>query len=157
MVNQPSTRDDLPILLLYSSLSAVTRTLLELMDNASEIIDLDRRPTSDRSMTFTPDTLQTRTTKAVDLRAPPYTKKYIDDYRQRIKADPDPEAHFAYARYLIDAAKRIGSDAKDQRAVKKYRDLLIKRPCESSSALRRRENPTTKPSSSWPIATALVC
>jgi TPR repeat protein len=98
---------------------------LNLMDSASEIIDLDRRPTSDRSMTFTPDTLQTRTTKAVDLRAPPYTKKYIDDYRQRIKADPDPEAHFAYARYLIDAAKRIGSDAKDQRAVKKYRDLLI--------------------------------
>ena len=98
---------------------------LNLMDNASEIIDLDRRPTSDRPMTFVSDTLQTRTTKAVDLRAPPYTKKYIDDYRQRIKADPDPEAHFAYARYLIDAAKRIGSDAKDQRAVKKYRDLLI--------------------------------
>ncbi|KAF8271290.1 HCP-like protein [Lactarius quietus] len=95
------------------------------MDNISEIIDVDRRPVSDRSMTFSADTLQTRTTKAVDLRAPPYTKKYIDDYRQRIKADPDPEAHFAYARYLIDAAKRIGSDAKDQRAVKKYRDLLI--------------------------------
>ena len=98
---------------------------LNSMDNISEIIDVDRRPVSDRSMTFTTDTLQTRTTKAVDLRAPPYTKKYIDDYRQRIKADPDPEAHFAYARYLIDAAKRIGSDAKDQRAVKKYRDLLI--------------------------------
>ena len=98
---------------------------LNMMDNASEIVDIDRRSVPDRSMSFTPDPLQARTIKAVDLRAPPYTKKYIDDYRQRIKADPDPEAHFAYARYLIDAAKRIGSDAKDQRAVKKFRDSLI--------------------------------
>ena len=90
------------------------------MEISSEVVDIDRR-----AMTLTPDPLQTRTIKAVDLRAPPYTKKYIDDYRQRIKADPDPEAHFAYARYLIDAAKRIGSDAKDQRTVKKYRDTLI--------------------------------
>ncbi|KAI9461194.1 hypothetical protein BJY52DRAFT_1167775 [Lactarius psammicola] len=98
---------------------------LNVMDNSSEVLDIDRRPISDRSMTFTPETLQTRTTKAVDLRAPPYTKQYIDDYRQRIKADPDPEAHFSYARYLIDAARKVGADAKDQRAVKKYRDTLI--------------------------------
>ncbi|KAI9442449.1 hypothetical protein H4582DRAFT_1928441 [Lactarius indigo] len=98
---------------------------VHLMDSISEVVDIDRRPVSDRSMTFTADTLQTRTTKAVDLRAPPYTKQYIDDYRQRIKADPDPEAHFAYARYLIDAARKVGADAKDQRAVKKYRDALI--------------------------------
>ena len=98
---------------------------LNVMDNSSEVLDIDRRLVSDRSMTFTPETLQTRTTKAVDLRAPPYTKQYIDDYRQRIKADPDPEAHFAYARYLIDAARKVGADAKDQRAVKKYRDALI--------------------------------
>lgn len=78
--------------------------------------------------------LQTRKTKAVDLTAPPYTKDYIDQYRQRIKADPDPEAHFLYAKYLIDAAKKIGADAKDQRAVKKYRDLLI---TESLKVIRR--------------------
>ncbi|KAH8995643.1 HCP-like protein [Lactarius akahatsu] len=98
---------------------------VHMMDSISEVVDIDRRPVSDRSMTFTADTLQTRTTKAVDLRAPPYTKQYIDDYRQRIKADPDPEAHFSYARYLIDAARKVGADAKDQRAVKKYRDALI--------------------------------
>ncbi|KAH8985996.1 HCP-like protein [Lactarius hatsudake] len=79
---------------------------VHMMDSISEVVDIDRRP-------------------AVDLRAPPYTKQYIDDYRQRIKADPDPEAHFSYARYLIDAARKVGADAKDQRAVKKYRDALI--------------------------------
>lgn len=79
-------------------------------------------------------TAATRKTKAVDLNAPPYTKDYIDQYRQRIKADPDPEAHFLYAKYLIDAAKKIGADAKDQRAVKKYRDMLI---TESLKVVRR--------------------
>ncbi|KZV88870.1 HCP-like protein, partial [Exidia glandulosa HHB12029] len=48
-----------------------------------------------------------------------------DQYRARIKADPDPEVHFLYAKYLIDAAKKIGGEQADQRAVRKYRDLLI--------------------------------
>ncbi|KAH7889883.1 hypothetical protein F5I97DRAFT_1848321 [Phlebopus sp. FC_14] len=87
-----------------------------------------------RSGTTASVNLQTRKTKAVDLSAPPYTKEYIDQYRQRIKADPDPEAHFLYAKYLIEAAKKIGADAKDQRAVKKYRDLLIQ---ESLKTIRR--------------------
>jgi uncharacterized protein len=78
--------------------------------------------------------VQTRKSKAVDLTAPPYTKEYIDQYRHRIKADPDPEAHFLYAKYLIDAAKKIGADTKDQRAVKKYRDMLI---TESLKVVRR--------------------
>lgn len=77
---------------------------------------------------------RTKKTKAVDLTAPPFTKEYIDQYRHRIKADPDPEAHFLYAKYLIDAAKKIGADAKDQRAVKKYRDLLLQ---ESLKTIRR--------------------
>lgn len=94
-------------------------------DLSSEVLELERRPTSDRSGHLALEALQIRTTKAVDLRAPPYTKQYIDDYRQRIKADPDPEAHFSYARYLIDAAKKIGADVRDQRAVRKYRDTLI--------------------------------
>lgn len=64
-------------------------------------------------------------TKAVDLTAPPYTKAYVDDYRNRIKGDPDPEAHFAYAKYLIEAAKKIGANSPDQRSVRKYRDTLI--------------------------------
>ncbi|TFK55343.1 HCP-like protein [Heliocybe sulcata] len=83
------------------------------------------RPPLQRSGTTASVTLRTQKTKAVDLSAPPYTKAYIDEYRQRIKADPDPEAHFQYAKYLIDAAKKIGNDAKDQRSVRKYRDTLV--------------------------------
>ncbi|KAJ3503509.1 hypothetical protein NMY22_g18226 [Coprinellus aureogranulatus] len=63
--------------------------------------------------------------KAVDLSSPPYTKEYIDEYRQRIKADPDPEAHFLYAKYLVDAAKKFRANAKDPRVGKKYSELLI--------------------------------
>lgn len=87
-----------------------------------------------RSGTTASVDLSTRKTKAVDLTAPPITKEYIDQYRQRIKADPDPEAHFLYAKYLIEAAKKIGADAKDQRAVKRYRDLLVQ---ESLKTIRR--------------------
>jgi uncharacterized protein len=77
----------------------------------------------------------TAKTKAVDLAAPPYTKQYIDDYRQRIKADPDPEAHFAYAKYLVDASKRVGGEqAKDNRALKKYRETLAQ---EALKVIRR--------------------
>lgn len=87
-----------------------------------------------RSGTIASVDLSTRKTKAVDLTAPPITKEYIDQYRQRIKGDPDPEAHFLYAKYLIEAAKKIGADAKDQRAVRRYRDLLIQ---ESLKTIRR--------------------
>jgi len=72
--------------------------------------------------------------KAVDLSAPPYTKEYIDQYRQRIKADPDPEAHFLYAKYLIDAAKNIRTSHPDQRSAKKYSEVLIG---ESIKVIRR--------------------
>lgn len=63
--------------------------------------------------------------KAIDLSSQPYTKEYIDQYRQRIKADPDPEAHFQYAKYLIDAARKIRSSNKDQRSAKKYSEVLV--------------------------------
>ncbi|OBZ75303.1 Chitin synthase regulatory factor 3 [Grifola frondosa] len=92
------------------------------------------RPPLQRSGTMASVTLRTRKTKAIDLSAPPYTKDYIDQYRIRIKDDPDPEAHFLYAKYLIDAAKKIGADAKDQRSVRKYRDTLI---AESLKVIRR--------------------
>ena len=96
--------------------------------------DFEMRPSLRRSGTTASVNPRTRKTKAVDLTAPPFTKEYIDQYRQRIKADPDPEAHFLYAKYLIEAAKKIGADARDQRAVKKYRDLLIQ---ESLKTIRR--------------------
>ncbi|KAI0075788.1 HCP-like protein [Panus rudis PR-1116 ss-1] len=96
--------------------------------------EIEPRPPLQRSGTTASVTLRTQKIKAVDLSAPPYTKEYIDQYRQRIKDDPDPEAHFLYAKYLIDAAKKIGADAKDQRSVKKFRDALI---AESLKVIRR--------------------
>jgi hypothetical protein len=96
--------------------------------------DDNSRPSLQRSGTTASVFLRTQKTKAVDLSSPPYTRQYIDQYRHRIKADPDPEAHFLYAKYLIDAAKKIGADAKDQRSVKKYRDILI---VESLKVIRR--------------------
>ncbi|TRM59485.1 hypothetical protein BD626DRAFT_508463, partial [Schizophyllum amplum] len=68
--------------------------------------EFEGRPPLNRGESVMP---ASRMTKAVDLTAPPYTKEYIDQYRQRIKADPDPEAHFAYAKYLIDAARKYAT------------------------------------------------
>ncbi|PFH47183.1 hypothetical protein AMATHDRAFT_152783 [Amanita thiersii Skay4041] len=93
--------------------------------------EVDPRPSLQRVGTVS---LNTQKSKAVDLSAPPFTKEYIDQYRQRIKSDPDPEAHFLYAKYLIDAAKHIRASARDQRAAKKYSELLI---TESLKVVRR--------------------
>ena len=73
---------------------------------------------------------------AIDVTKPPYTKEFVDDYRARMKMDPDPEAQFAFARYLIEAARKIGEDmsATDPRAGKRYRDGLL---AESLKNLKR--------------------
>lgn len=91
---------------------------------------LQRAPTTVSNLS----SLNTRKSKAIDVNAPPYTKEYVEEYRARIKADPDPEAHFAFAKYLIEAAKKIGADSADQKAVKKYRDSLV---AESLKVIRR--------------------
>ncbi|KAF8892677.1 hypothetical protein BD779DRAFT_1436959 [Infundibulicybe gibba] len=97
--------------------------------------EIEPRPQYNRAGTSASVTPSTHKSKAVDLTsAPPYTKEYIDQYRQRIKADPDPEAHFLYAKYLIDAAKKIRANGKDQRAAKKYSEVLI---VESIKVIRR--------------------
>jgi TPR repeat protein len=64
---------------------------------------------------------------AVDVNKPPYTKQFVDDYRARMKADPDPEAQFAFAKYLIEAARIVGDDlAKtDPKYARRYRDQLL--------------------------------
>ncbi|KAK1217577.1 hypothetical protein PQX77_019766 [Marasmius sp. AFHP31] len=94
--------------------------------------DFDMRPTLGPRL----DSVRPSTTKskAVDLSTPPYTKEYIDSYRQRIKADPDPEAHFLYAKYLIDAARKIRQTAKDSKAGKRYSEALI---TEALKVIRR--------------------
>ncbi|KAE9389735.1 HCP-like protein [Gymnopus androsaceus JB14] len=94
-------------------------TLPPISDTASEI---EPRPSLARGESVLPSSVKS---KAVDLTTPPYTKQYIDSYRQRIKGDPDPEAHFLYAKYLIDAARKIRTSSKDQRSAKKYSELLI--------------------------------
>ncbi|KAJ7043379.1 HCP-like protein [Mycena alexandri] len=101
---------------------------------SSEQSELDLRPPLNRAGTTFSATPTSVKSKAVDLSAPPYTKEYIDQYRQRIKADPDPESHFLYAKYLIDAAKNIRMQAKDQRSAKKYSELLI---TEALKVIRR--------------------
>ena len=81
-------------------------------------------------MTF----LNTKKSKAIDMSHPPYTREYVEQYRQRIKGDPDLEVHFSYAKYLIEAAKKIGANAQDQRAVRKYRETLL---AEALKVIRR--------------------
>ncbi|KAG7085753.1 hypothetical protein E1B28_003296 [Marasmius oreades] len=98
--------------------------------------EFDMRPDARPGMGSRMDSLRPSTTKskAVDLSTPPYTKEYIDSYRQRIKADPDPEAHFLYAKYLVDAARKIRQTAKDQKAGKRYSEILI---TEALKVIRR--------------------
>jgi TPR repeat protein len=63
----------------------------------------------------------------VDARKPPYTKAFVDEYRTRMKGDPDPEAQFAFAKYLIEAAKKLGEEVgqHDAKSGRKYRDALL--------------------------------
>jgi len=96
--------------------------------------DFEPRPSYQRSATSASLTPSSTKSKAVDLNSPPFTKEYIDQYRHRIKADPDPEAHFLYAKYLIDAAKNIRTTHKDQRGAKKYSEVLVN---ESLKVIRR--------------------
>lgn len=94
--------------------------------------EIPNRPPLPHEESFSP--VGRPTAKAVDLSAPPYTKEYIDQYRQRIKADPDPESHFAYAKYLIDAARKIRANSQEQRGAKKYTEVLVQ---EALKVVRR--------------------
>ncbi|GAB1517212.1 hypothetical protein RhiTH_000256 [Rhizoctonia solani] len=87
--------------------------------------DFQMRSSLQRTGTTLSVTPTTKKIKAIDANQLPYTKEFVDQYRASMKEDPDPESHFKYAKYLIEAAKRIGEDAQDQRAVRKYRDTLI--------------------------------
>lgn len=71
-----------------------------------------------------------------DTRGPMISKASIDEYRNRIKNDPDPEAHFNFAKFLIEAAKKLasGGAAGDVKAIKKYRDALLQ---ESLKLIKR--------------------
>ncbi|EOR00353.1 Chitin synthase regulatory factor 3 [Wallemia ichthyophaga EXF-994] len=72
-------------------------------------------------------TLPTRQPKTQVKNEMPYNRAFVDDYRTRVKGDPDPEAQFAYARYLITAAKKIYTDESpaNPKSAHKYRDSLL--------------------------------
>jgi len=55
----------------------------------------------------------------------PFSKEFVDEYRTRMKEDPDPEAQFAFAKYLIEAAKRIHDPRDGPKQARKYRDNLL--------------------------------
>lgn len=55
----------------------------------------------------------------------PFNKDFVNEYRARMKADPDPEEQFRFARYLIEAAKKIQDPADGPKQARKYRDLLL--------------------------------
>ena len=81
--------------------------------------------------------------KAVDLNKPPYTKQYVDDYRKRMKDDPDPEAQFSFAKYLIEAAKKIGDElsGRDPKLGRKYRDSLLQESLRNIKKLAEGKEP----------------
>ncbi|CAO1635516.1 unnamed protein product [Parajaminaea phylloscopi] len=55
----------------------------------------------------------------------PFNKNFVNEYRARMKADPDPEEQFRFARYLIEAAKKIHDPSDGPKQARKYRDSLL--------------------------------
>lgn len=55
----------------------------------------------------------------------PFNKAFVDEYRHRMKGDPDAEAQFAFARYLIEAAKKVHDPKDGPKQARKYRDNLL--------------------------------
>lgn len=114
-----------------STASASTATasspahLLRTASSASSLVSLKRTNTTNIG---SKNARRSGHAGAIDVNKPPYTKEFVDDYRARMKGDPDPEAQFAFAKYLIEAARIIGDDMArhgDSRGGKKYRDNLL--------------------------------
>ena len=80
---------------------------------------------------------------AIDMNKPPYTKQYVDDYRRRMKDDPDPEAQFAFSKYLIEAAKKLGDEISvtDAKLGRKYRDALLQESLRNIKKLAEGKQP----------------
>lgn len=76
---------------------------------------------------------KTSASQTSDRDKPPITKQAVDEYRNRIKSDPDPETQFNFARFLVEAARRLAvaekagtvSREEDAKSIKKYRDALL--------------------------------
>lgn len=70
-----------------------------------------------------------RRRKSKDVNQPqqtlPFNKEFVIEYRARMKADPDPEEQFRYARYLVEAAKKVQDSNDGPKQARKYRDSLL--------------------------------
>ncbi|PWN53896.1 HCP-like protein, partial [Violaceomyces palustris] len=62
---------------------------------------------------------------AIPQQTLPFNKAFVEEYRQRMKGDPDPEAQFAFAKYLIEAAKKVQDPKDGPKQARKYRDQLL--------------------------------
>jgi len=118
---------------------ARTNTTASAMSAMSQV-SLTRKPTEVVGAT---STRRRGVNAAVDLNKPPYTKQYVDDYRKRMKDDPDPEAQFAFSKYLIEAAKKLGDEisSTDPRLGRKYRDHLLQESLRNIKKLAESKQP----------------
>ncbi|OCF31347.1 enzyme activator [Kwoniella heveanensis BCC8398] len=122
-----------------TSTLARTNTSATTLSNASSL-SLSRNVTEQVGAS---STRRRGTQAAVDLNKPPYTKQYVDDYRKRMKDDPDPEAQFAFSKYLIEAAKKLGDEISqtDPKLGRKYRDVLLQESLRNIKKLAESKEP----------------
>lgn len=116
-----------------------TNTTASAMSSMSQV-SLTRKPTE---VVGASSTRRRGMNAAVDLNKPPYTKQYVDDYRKRMKDDPDPEAQFAFSKYLIEAAKKLGDEisSSDPKLGRKYRDHLLQESLRNIKKLAEGKDP----------------
>ncbi|WWD21034.1 hypothetical protein CI109_105515 [Kwoniella shandongensis] len=122
-----------------TSTLARTKTSATTLSNASSM-SLSRNITEQVGAS---STRRRGTQAAIDLNKPPYTKQYVDDYRKRMKDDPDPEAQFAFSKYLIEAAKKLGDEISqsDPKLGRKYRDNLLQESLRNIKKLAEGKEP----------------
>lgn len=81
------------------------------------------------SMASSANSLSTGRRKSKESAQPqqtlPFNKAFVEEYRNRMKGDPDPEAQFAFAKYLIEAAKKVQDTKDGPKQARKYRDTLL--------------------------------
>ncbi|EIW66896.1 hypothetical protein TREMEDRAFT_34129 [Tremella mesenterica DSM 1558] len=118
---------------------ARTNTSASALSSASSI-SLARKPTE---VVGASSTRRRGGQAAIDMNKPPYTKQYVDDYRKRMKDDPDPEAQFAFSKYLIEAAKKLGDEISqtEPKLGRKYRDTLLQESLRNIKKLAEAKQP----------------
>lgn len=123
-----------------------------MVSGASSMSSL-QHPSLNRNRTTTSGKTSTSAASASERDKPPITKVAVDEYRNRIKNDMDAETQFNFARFLIEAARRLavaekqGTMSKDEdfKSVKKYRDSLLQEALKLIKRLATQGNGLGKP------------